>query len=99
MGKLVHNTDILTPSPYFLSPSPQSHEMDHLYEIRELYYDHVTSRLKKKSVDGDTLLYSHSKKEYQFLERNLEELDRAYQKASKVVKTDAFSYSKPNFYG
>lgn len=41
---------------------------------------HMSTHLKSKSLDEDTLLQARSQKEFQFLERNLEELERAHKK-------------------
>ena len=55
--------------------------MERLNSLREQYMHHMSSRLKSKSMDEDTLLQARTQKEFQFLERNLEELDRAHKKA------------------
>ena len=59
---------------------PQSREMERLNMLREQYVHHMSTRLKSKSLDEDTLLQARTQKEFQFLERNLEELDRAHKK-------------------
>ena len=41
---------------------------------------HMSSHLKSRSLDDDTLLQARTQKEFQFLERNLEELERAHKK-------------------
>jgi hypothetical protein len=56
--------------------------MDRLNSLREQYVQQMSSRLKSKSMDEDTLLQARTQKEFQFLERNLEELDRAHKKVS-----------------
>ncbi len=52
--------------------------MDRINELRDLYTRHVTSRLKSKSVD-EVLFYSRPQ-ECEFLEKNLEELEREHKK-------------------
>ena len=52
--------------------------MERLNELRDLYARHVTSRLKSKSVD-ESLFYGRPK-ECEFLEKNLEELERGHKK-------------------
>jgi len=58
--------------------STQSREMERLNDIRNLYTRHLTSHLKSKSVD-EVLFHSHHK-ESEFLEKNLEELEKEHKK-------------------
>ena len=60
--------------------------MERLNLLREQYMEHMSSRLKSKSLDEDTLLQARTHKEFQFLERNLEELDRAHKKVCARIR-------------
>ena len=54
---------------------------------------HMSSHLKSRSLDDDTLLQARTQKEFQFLERNLEELERAHKK----VQIQCFQLSPSTF--
>ena len=78
--------------------------MERLNEVRERYLEFMSSHVKGKSLDDSSALEVRPLKEFQFLERNLEELDHAHKKVKDrwlIKKTFSYHhlFREKNFIG